>query len=79
MLPKGLIVQYRMDVRDELTRLHGLTPADADSAIRAWRALTGSTGIGDLAYHRDAEAVAVTVSDGWKSCFLKRPTVARTP
>lgn len=80
MLPEKLIADFWVQVLLDLVSRHQITGENAAEAVRVYRAMIEYR-VGDMIYHRDAEQVAETVADGWKSGFLTASTVpsAATP
>ena len=75
-LPPDLIVRFWEDVYAALQSEHGLTPADAMTAIIRHRA--DEYLVGDMQYHQDAEDVAETIAIGWHNGALN-PQAAVVP
>jgi hypothetical protein len=78
-LPRHLIVEFWAQIFTELQTVHGLTAADAATAIVRFRADSDHL-VGDMRYHRNWSDVAETIAIGWRSGYLKSlPGTGLTP
>jgi hypothetical protein len=69
MLPAHLIAEFWATVANELASRHHVPDGEIPRAISTYRAAMERHRVGDLVYHRDAEAVAETIAGGWETGF----------